>query len=76
MSRSSVEFFLSHSAENFAGEPLSVSLNSGIETFFAYEGSSTTFYRHLFQRTRVAINKEIARRPASTGIFFAQLQIF
>ena len=37
-SRFSVEIFLSHSAENFVGEPISVSLFLGIDNFFASEG--------------------------------------
>ena len=34
----SVEFFLSHIAKTFVGEPFSVSLISGVENFHASEG--------------------------------------
>ena len=39
---------MSHSAENFAGEPFSVSLNSGIEKFHASEGYVTIFRQKFF----------------------------
>ena len=44
VSRFSVEIFLSHSAENLnTGESFSVSLISGMEKFYAWEGYVTIF---------------------------------
>ena len=39
------KFFCITGPKNFVGEPFSVSLISGIEKFYAYEGNITTFYR-------------------------------
>ena len=46
-SRLFVENFLSHSTKNFLGEPLSVSLNSGIE-FFLRKGGISRFFSKNF----------------------------
>ena len=40
--------FFSQSAKSFRREPFSVSLFSGMEKFFAYEGNFTIFYRNFF----------------------------
>ena len=46
-SRFSVKFFVSL-PKNFVGEPFGVSLISGIENFYASEGSVTIFCTNLF----------------------------
>ena len=43
--RFSIDALWPHSAKNFLGEPFSVSLTSGIENFYAYEGNITFLYR-------------------------------
>ena len=48
VSRFSVTTFFSQSAKSFRREPFSVSLFSGMEKFFAYEGNFTIFYRNFF----------------------------
>ena len=45
VSRCSSEFFLSHSAEKFVGEPFSASLISGTEKLYASEGYLPIFRR-------------------------------
>ena len=37
--------------KNFVKEPFSVSLNSGIKKFYAYEGNITIFYRNLLSHS-------------------------
>ena len=46
--RFSVDYFMSHDAETFVGEPFSVSLISGIEKFYAQEEFITIFCRKFF----------------------------
>ena len=43
-----VEKFLSHSAKENVGEPISVSLLLGIDKFYASEGQITVFCRKIF----------------------------